>query len=115
MERLSFIDKLLKEWIELTPRKQILYILGSIIIVLGVVIAIGARYHTNKITEIENEHTIMVASLNARHDARMAAEQEETRKCNQAFIKYLENNEKEVRELLYRTEKVEQKYNRKKR
>lgn len=105
MEKLSFFEKLADKYSKLTDRQKISYLTFIIIIILSAIII----YYERKVTRIENEHAIMVNNLNNRNDIRLAAAEERVRLCNENFLKYLENNEKEIREILFKYEEYRKK------
>lgn len=105
MEKLNFIERIVDKWTNLEPAKKVTYITAVIIIVLSTIII----YYERKITNIENEHRITVDKLNSRTDMLLGASEERVRDCQENFRKYLEKNEQEVREILFKYEEYRSK------
>jgi len=105
MEKLNFIDKILEKWVNLEPAKRITYITAVIIIVLSTVII----YYERKLTRLDNEHAMAIDKLNTRTDMLLGASEERVRDCQQNFNAYLERNEKEVRDILFKYEEYKRK------
>jgi len=105
MEKLTFIDKILDKWVNLEPTKRITYITAIIIIVLSTVII----YYERKLTRIENEHAMAIDKLNTRTDMLLGASEERVRDCQNNYNAYLERNEKEVRDILFKYEEYKRK------
>ena len=105
MEKLNFIDKILDKWISLEPVKKVSYITGVIIVVLSSIVIYQAR----EITNIENEHKMVVDKLNSRTDMLLGASEERVRDCQENFRNYLQQNEKETRDILFKYEEYKRK------
>lgn len=100
MEKLSFIDKILDKWINLEPVKKVTWITGVIIIVLASIIIYQAR----ELTNIQNEHKMAIDKLTTRYDMLLGASEERTRSIQESFNSYLQKNEEEVRDILFKYE-----------
>lgn len=112
MEKITFISSLLDKWTNLTDKKKLSYLTGIFFIIAGVLLYVQYIYFTNRVTELRNEnikqkndYTIDLNRLNNL----LSLEQKETKECNDNFIKYLEKNEKEIRDILFYNEKIKQK------
>lgn len=110
------ITDIINKWVDLPIKKKIAYITGVNIAVLICVIIFLFKYFDNKITKLENEkvtlkneYTVNLNMVTNRYDALLSAEQKKTQDCNDNFIKYLEKNEKEVRDILFKYEKLKNK------
>lgn len=115
MEKLNFIERQIDKWVNLSAEKRIVYITGVIIVVLGSVIFFGARHYENKLTEItnekialKNEYTINLNMVISRYDGLLSIEKETTKQCHENFIKYLEKNEKQYKEILFYNKKIKE-------
>lgn len=100
MEKLNFFEKILDKWINLEAVKKVSYITG-VIIICSISFNI---YQAREITNIQNEHRMAVDKLNSRTDMLLGASEERLRDCQENFRAYLERNEKEVREILFKYE-----------
>lgn len=105
MEKLNFIERIVNNWTNLEPAKKVTYITAVIIIVLSTIII----YYERKITNLENEHRIAIDKLNSRTDMLLGASEERVRDYQENFRKYLEKNEQEVREILFKYEEYRSK------
>lgn len=116
MEKLTFIKKILDDWVNLPPTKKVSYITGTIIIVLSAIIYFGYVNYENKITKLENEktqlkneYTISINSVIARYESALTVEREKTQEATEAHIKYAEKNETEMRNILFYTQEYRDK------
>lgn len=100
MEKLNFIERIVDKWTNLEPAKKVTYITAVIIIIMASIII----YYERKITNVENEHKMVVDKLNSRTDMLLGASEERVRICQENFQQYLEKNEKEVRDILFKYE-----------
>lgn len=118
MEKLNFFKQLLDTWVNLEDKKKVSYITGIVIVILCLVIYGGFIHYENKLTEAENEktrirneHTIVVNGIISRYNGLLDHERQEKEECEDNFVRYLEKNEKETRDLLFNSEKLEKKLN----
>jgi len=100
MEKLNFIDRILDKWINLEPVKKVTWITGVIIVALAAI----NIYQARELTNIQNEHKMAIDKLNSRSDMLLGASEERVRDCQENFRSYLERNEKEVRDILFKYE-----------
>lgn len=108
MEKLNFIDRLLDKWTNLTDKKKLSYLTGILFILAGIVIWGLCEYFNSRIVKLENEKIQLkndyIIDRN-RLDNLLSIERKKTEECNEHFIKYVEKNEKEVRDILFYTKK----------
>lgn len=108
MEKLNFISSILDKWTNLTDKKKLSYLTGIFFILAGIIIWGLCSYFITRIDEIENEKIQLkndyIIDRN-RLDNLLSIERKKTEDCDERFIKYLEKNEKEVRDILFYTEK----------
>lgn len=107
MEKLNFFKNIVETWTNLEPAKKVSYITAGIIIFLASTII----HYERKVTRMENEYKVSTDKLVNRYDLLLNASEERTRLCNENFNKYLERNEKEVREILFKYEEYRKKVN----
>lgn len=99
--------KIIKEWVNLTPLQQLLSVLAAIIIVLSLVII----HYENKLTLADDQHRRDIDSLNTRHNIVVTTYQTKLDLCVEGHAKYVENNEKEMRDILFSVDKIKERQN----
>lgn len=95
-----------KEWSEMTLPMRYNFLLGTIVVVLSFVII---HLYVYEIPQIKDDHKNTINSIVDRYTARESAIQARLEVCNENYIRYLENNEKTLRELLFEARKIKQK------
>lgn len=105
MEKLNFIERIVNKWTDLEPAKKVSYITAIIIVVLSSIII----YYERKITNLENEHKVVLDKLNSRNDMLLGASEERVRDCQENFMQYLKANEKEIRDIVFKYEEYRKK------
>ena len=115
MEQLNWFEKILDKWVNLTDKKKITYITGSLIIIMGLIIYFGYIHYENKITKIENEkialkneYTISLNSIIARYESIINTKENNERTALEAHIKYVEKNEEQMRDIIFYTKKYKE-------
>lgn len=113
MEKITILDKLLKSWVNLSSEKRLTYLTGAIIITLISVICFGYVHYEDMLTQYKIENTTMrneyknvVSNVTTRYDSIIANKEKETRICNQRFLNYMEKNEKELKEMLFKVNEL---------
>lgn len=109
---IKWIKDILDTWINLTDKKKLSYITGSILLVAGLIIYFGYIHYEDKLTKLENqnikERNELIISHNshiARLESIIAIKEKNERAALEAHIKYVEKNEEQVRDILFYTKK----------
>jgi len=120
MEKATWIKELLDGWVNLSDKKKISYITGLVIIIMGIIIYILVVHYENKITKIENDNIIRETTIrneysntirinNIRCDSLLSLERKNSEESNKELVKYISEDQKQVREVLFTYEKYKNK------
>ncbi len=96
--------KIIKEWINLTPRKQLMSVLAVIIFTLGSVII----YYENDRRQLIKDYKRDIDNINIRHGIMVDIIQKKLDMSIERHNKYIETNEKELREMLFSIDKIKE-------
>jgi len=112
MEKLNFIERQIDKWTNLSDKKKVSYITGIILVLAGAIIYFGYLHYEAKLTKLENEkislkneYTISLNSTISRYDGLLSIEREEKKALYENYLRYVEKNEKDMRDILFYTKK----------
>jgi len=94
-------------WSNLTPTKKLNFLVGVVIVALSSVVI----HYENKTMALNEEHTNTVNRNFTRYSAREAALQAKIEICNQNYFLYLQENEKEYKQLFLEAKSIKAKTN----
>lgn len=95
----------IKVWTEMSPGQRLTFLTGTIIVVLSIVII----HYENKTKSLNEHYTNVINNINSRcaiDKARMEAKLET---CNQNYLLYLQESERDYRELLFEFKRIKEK------
>ena len=81
------------------------FLLGAIIVVLSLVV----MFYERKTSTQKQENTQKINTIVNLYTARQAVLETKVQICNESYLNYLKESEKEVRELLFKTRELKNK------